>query len=61
MSLFIYYIFSNKCKDYFNLGDFGDLENIIIFEIGIGYGGMYIVWFEFINGKRDIIFIIWFL
>lgn len=61
MSLFIYYIFSNKCKDYFNLGDFGDLENIIIFEIGIGYGGMYIVWFEFINGKRDIIFILLFL
>lgn len=53
MSSSIYYTPSNKRKDYFNLGDLGDLENIIISEIGIGYGGMYIVWLEFINGKRD--------
>lgn len=53
MSSSIYYTPSNKRKDYFNLGDLGDLENIIISEIGIGYGGMYIVWLEFTNGKRD--------
>lgn len=41
MSSSIYYTPSNKRKDYFNLGDLGDLENIIISEIGIGYGGMY--------------------
>uniref|UniRef100_A0A8W8P0H7 Receptor ligand binding region domain-containing protein n=1 Tax=Magallana gigas TaxID=29159 RepID=A0A8W8P0H7_MAGGI len=38
MSSSIYYTPSNKRKDYFNLGDLGDLENIIISEIGIGYG-----------------------
>lgn len=43
MSSSIYYTPSNKRKDYFNLGDLGDLENIIISEIGIGYGGMYSV------------------
>lgn len=53
MSSSIYYKNTSKRKDYYNLGDLGDLENKMISEIGIGYGGMYKVWLESTNMARE--------